>query len=330
MIQQNTKIDLSQLVGLSEADRLSARDTARVNAIRRVGDRPQREQFDHHTASRYPPFVRTAISGFMVLLLIAAFAPSAFRIYRVASNTFGKAITDHTQQTVAGVAFVLLAELAVLGFVIAAGTLDIGRKTRGLLYLAAVVSTLIACIGNVQVAIQHTPGAWSWLTEWIKSFSHEPFSWFEAIAPPVFTLIAGLVLKEVALESIQRRHENERAYQDALAEWKTVTDDPEALPSFRPAYANALRDQLQRVNAKGRGQRERIEIMQVMTQDDWRALVSRELAADSWFAEPVNVTTTSALAGQLAPALVHQEHDQRPLSDAPELVISPNGNGHRQ
>ncbi len=220
----------------------------------------------------------------------------------------------------------LLAELAVLGFVIAAGTLDIGRKTRALLYLAAVVSTLIACIGNVQVAIQHSPGAWSWLTEWIKSFSHEPFSWFEAIAPPVFTLIAGLVLKEVALESIQRRHENERAYQTALADWKAATDDPEALPSFRPAYANALRDQLQRANAKGRGQRERIEIMQSMTTEDWRALVQRELQADSWFAEPISAALPPAVQ-TLPPA----EIDRRPfLSDtAAQPMISATGNGHK-
>lgn len=316
------ELDLSQLIGLSESDRLTARDTARQNAVRRVGDRPQREQYEHHTASRYPPFVRTAITGFMLLLLIAAFAPSAFRIYRVANTTFGKAIADHTQQTVAGVAFVLLAELACLGFVIAAGTLDVGRKTRSLLYLAAIVSTLIACIGNVQVAIQHAPGAWDWLTEWIKSFSHEPFSWFEAIAPPVFTLIAGLVLKEVALESIQRRHANERAYQDALADWKAATADPENLPAFRPAYANALRDQLQRVNSKGRGQRERIDLMQSMTTDDWRALVNRELQADSWFAEPIS----SAPAAQMLPVLVHQD-GKRFLADAPELVSSANGNG---
>ncbi len=319
-------VELNQLNGLTEADRLAARDVARQNAIRRVGDRPQREQFEHHAASKYPPFVRTAITGFMVLLLIAAFAPSAFRIYRVASSTFGKAITDNTQQTVAGVAFVLLAELAVLGFVIAAGTLDIGRKTRVLLYLAAVVSTLIACIGNVQVAIQHTPGAWNWLTQWIESFSHEPFSWFEAIAPPVFTLIAGLVLKEVALESIQRRHENERAYQQALADWTAATAEPENLPAFRAAYANALRDQLQRVNAKGRGQKERIEIMQALTQDDWRALVQRELQADSWFAEPVNVAVAPAVQ-----ALPLAEIDRRPfLSDtAAQPMISATGNGHK-
>ncbi len=179
--------------------------------------------------------------------------------------------------------------------------------------------------GNVQVAIQHTPGAWSWLTEWIKSFSHEPFSWFEAIAPPVFTLIAGLVLKEVALESIQRRHENERAYQTALADWKAATDDPEALPAFRSAYANALRDQLQKVNARGRGQRERIEIMQSMTTDDWRALVQRELQADSWFADVPGVT--------LAPAVRYSESTQKSpaerTSDSP-LSASPvmGRNGH--
>ncbi len=319
-IQQND-LELNQLVGLTEADRLAARDTACQNAIRRVGDKPQRELFDHHTASKYPPFVRTAITGFMLLLLIAAFMPSAFRIYRVASHTFGKAITDPTQQDIAGFAFVLLAELAVLGFVIAAGTLDIGRKTRGLLYLAAVVSTLIACIGNVQVAIQHTPGAWDWFTQWIESFSHEPFAWFEAIAPPVFTLIAGLVLKEVALESIQRRHENERAYQTALADWKAATDDPEQLPAFRPAYANALRDQLQRVNAKGRGQRERIEIMQSMSTDDWRALVQRELQADSWFAEPLSVTLSPA--AQTMPETDHLERNTDPLAVSP--VMGRNG-----
>ena len=318
-----TDLDLSQLIGLTEADRLAARDVARQNVIRRVGQKPERAQFEHHTASKYPASVSTAITGFMILLLIAAFAPSAFRIYRVANDTFGKAIADSGQQTVAGVAFVLLAELAVLGFVIAAGTLDVGRKTRGLLYVAALVSTMIACIGNVQVSIPHTPGAWNWFTEWIQAFSHEPFAWFEAIAPPVFTLIAGLVLKEVALDSIQRRHANEHAYQSALTEWKAATADPEALPTFRAAYANALRDQLQRVNAKGRGQKERIEVMQSLSSDHWRSLVQRELQADSWFAEPAH--------GTLPPAMPLSSQERAlPLSDTPELVMTgQNGNGHR-
>jgi hypothetical protein len=180
---------------------------------------------------------------------------------------------------------------------------------------------MIACIGNVQVAIQHSAGAWAWLTEWIKAFSHEPFSWFEAIAPPVFTLIAGLVLKEVALESIQRRHSNEQAYQQALADWKTATADPEALPAFRAAYANALRDQLQRVNAKGRGQQDRIAVMQAMNTEDWRALVQRELEADSWFAEP--------FGGAQLPTVQHApvaglEVESRPLSE----LAAARRNGH--
>jgi hypothetical protein len=70
--------------------------------------------------------------------------------------------------------------------------------------------------------------------------------------------------------------------------------------------------------------------MQSMSTDDWRALVQRELQADSWFAEPVSSALPPAGTYREIPQITALERTvDSPLSDAPELVISPNGNGHR-
>ena len=276
---------LSKLYGLTEAQRIEARDRARKNIVDRIGKRPDRADFEQHTASKYPPYVVTAITLVMVLLLAFAFMPSAMRVYRIASSTFGRAIPNTTQETIAGVSFVALAELATLGFVVAAGVLDVTRRTKILLYAAAIASTMIAVIGNIQIAIEHGPGAFDWFTGWLATFGYDPFAGLEAVAPPILTLIAGLVLEEITLASIQRRHANERAYQDALAAWTADTAEPEDHPQWRIVYAHALKAALLNANTAkgtGRGLSERRAIVNGMTDQDWRRLVLAELHADDW------------------------------------------------
>jgi hypothetical protein len=56
------------------------------------------------------------------------------------------------------------------------------------------------------------------------------------------------VLKEQVLESVEQRHADECAYQEALAEWQTATANPEAHPQWAQFFANALRDALRRAN----------------------------------------------------------------------------------
>jgi len=317
--QTNTQTaDTNTLYGLTEAERLDARDIARQNVIRRAGHKPERRQFDHHAASQYPRYVVSLVTMIMLALLVAAFVPSAMRLYRIASDTFGHAINSERAKQAAGLAFILLAESGQIGFTLAAGVLAIERVSeRRLLYSAAIISTLIAVVGNVELAL----GASWW------HVIDQPFATLEAIAPPVLVIIAATVLKHLMLESVRQRHANERAYQQALADWQAATADPEASPHWRAAYANALKQKLIEVNSRGRGKSDRLAIMQHMTNADWRALVMRELRADQWFDAP----ESESVGHQDVPQAVFSAHGgngSRPLSEPLPGAILATGNGH--
>jgi hypothetical protein len=133
------------------------------------------------------------------------------------------------------------------------------------------IATAIALVGNVQVAL---PGHHS-----------SPFAWLEAIAPPLLVLSTAYVLKEQLLESIEMRHANERAYQEAVNLWQSATADPEHHPRWMQFYANALRDAIRKANNR------RKDAQASLNTGDWRALVYRELQADNWYAEPVEQVT---------------------------------------
>jgi hypothetical protein len=90
-------------------------------------------------------------------------------------------------------------------------------------------------------------------------------------------LSTAYVLKEQALESIERRHSNEYAFQAALTDWQIAVSDPENHPQWVQFYANALRDALRKVNNR------RQETLKQMTVDNWRSVVHREMRADMWY-----------------------------------------------
>jgi hypothetical protein len=100
------------------------------------------------------------------------------------------------------------------------------------------------------------------------------------VAPPLIVLSTAYVLKEQALESIERRHADERAFQEAFAEWQIATANPENHPQWVQFYANALRDALRKANNR------RKETLSQMTQSDWCIAVSQEMRADLWYGQP--------------------------------------------
>jgi hypothetical protein len=191
------------------------------------------------------------------------------------------------------------------------------------LYSAAGAATLIAVIGNIQIAVQHTGQSFDWLIAWLRALENQPFGFLEAVAPPLLTLVAALVLKEQALDSVAARHANERAFQAALADWKAATSDPEMSPTWSQTYANALKHKLVEVNGRGRGQADRREIMAGLTPADWRALVYRELQADSWY-DTAQPDQPVALPVAAYPAPRDPQWDQE-VAVHPLELVSPNG-----
>lgn len=55
--------------------------------VQSIGPRPVREQYAQHTISKYPPSVTRLISLLCIILLLAAFTPSAIRLYVIGSQT---------------------------------------------------------------------------------------------------------------------------------------------------------------------------------------------------------------------------------------------------
>lgn len=257
---------IENLRPLTQEQRQDARHAAHDAVMRAVGAHPSRDQFTHHATSKYPPTVTRLINVLCLVLLLAAFTPSAIRLYVIGSQTFGQAVSSSVAMTAVGLATVLSAEVGQVVFSLALATLGTSRSSRRLLYSSMAISTILALTGNIQIAL---PG-----------HTQSPFAWLEAMAPPLLVLSTAYVIKEQLLDSIQQRHANERAYQGALNDWHLATYDPEAHTCWSQFYANALRDALLKTNSR------RKETLQSMTTADWRAAVYRELRAEEWYEEP--------------------------------------------
>jgi len=282
---------IENLRPLTQEQRQSAHRAARQAAVRAFGPKPTRDHFSSTTISRYPGSVTRLISVLCLVLLLAAFTPSAIRLYVIGSQTFGQAVSNDVAQVAVGLATVLSAEIGQVVFSLALATLGTTSTSRRLLYSSMGMCTAVSLAGNIQIAL----------------LGHEQsvFAWLEAVIPPLVVLSTAYVLKGQMLETIEHRHATERAYQAALADWQAATAEPEQHAQWTQFYANALQDALRKANIR------RKETLAAMTQEDWRLAVHREMQADLWYEEP--------------------EPDERPESDAMVVSeLSPsrrNGNG---
>jgi hypothetical protein len=285
---------LMQIKPLTQEERQLAHAAAEEAVMRDIGERPQRDHYNQHTAQRYPPMVTKLITGLCIALLLAAFTPSAIRLYVIGSSTFGAAVPYEIAMIAVGIATVLTAEIGQVVFSLALATLGTTPNARRLLYASMGIATAIALVGNVQVAL---PG-----------HTTSPFAWLEAIAPPLLVLSTAYVLKEQMLEAIELRHANERAYQEAMNDWQRATINPEAHSQWMQFYANALRDALRKANSRRR------EALESLNTADWRALIYRELQSDNWYEQP----TPELQVSPVEPTEVIEQHP---------LELSANGNG---
>jgi hypothetical protein len=104
---------------LTQEQRQAARRAAHEAVIHAIGIRPTRDQFTYTTISKYPPAITRLISGLCLVLLLAAFTPSAIRLYVIGSQTFGQAVSNHAAKTAVGLATVLSAEIGQVVFSLA-------------------------------------------------------------------------------------------------------------------------------------------------------------------------------------------------------------------
>ena len=150
---------IDNLRPLTQEQRQAARQAARQAVIRSIGPRPAREHFAHHTISKYPPSVTRLISILCIVLLLAAFTPSAIRLYVIGSQTFGQAISNSVAMTAVGLATVLSAEVGQVVFSLALATLGTSRSSRRLLYISMTIATILAYLESVRLARSGRPPA---------------------------------------------------------------------------------------------------------------------------------------------------------------------------
>lgn len=113
---------------LNQEQRQTARQAAHRAVINAIGEKPTREQFMYTTISKYPPAITRLISGLCLVLLLAAFTPSAIRLYVIGSQTFGQAVDNSVAMIAVGLATVLSAEIGQVVFSLALATCRFQRN----------------------------------------------------------------------------------------------------------------------------------------------------------------------------------------------------------
>ena len=271
---------LEKMRPLTQDERLQARQKARAHVVAVIGTRPSRDEFSERSVSRYPHYVMYSIIGLCLIALMAAFTPSAIRLYHIGSETFLQSIDHQPSARIVGLSIVLMAELSQVVFSLSLAILGTSRTSRYLLYFGMFIATLIALVGNAQVAL---PDHWQ-----------NPFAWLEALAPPLIVLSLSYILKEQMLQTIETRHTNEVAFQEVLREYEALAGKPEEHPAWMRYYANSIRDELMKANRRKKS----LDINAIPV-TGWRVLVSREMQAEDWFSSGVVVAAEPQKGGEV-------------------------------
>lgn len=251
---------------LSDEQRIEARDRAAKIVLKSVGDRPDRKSYLNTSVSKYPVWFTRMIALLMGIVFVASAMPSMFRLFSAGRDYFMLGIQDANQAAIVGASTFLLSEFLIVLSTIAARVYFTGKGQR-VFIIPVLMGLAMALVGN-----------------WTVVNPHDVFSLLETIIPVFTVLFVALIGERLVLESLETRHANERAYQEALQSWQIASSTPEQHPRYMPALANALRDALKLTNSEGAGATQRKALMSAFSVDHWKPLVWREMQADQWYA----------------------------------------------
>lgn len=294
---QNIRTALNAFRPLTDDERITARHNALQNVVRATGEEPDRAAYLRYSASEYPRWLTGLVMAGMLVVFLAAFALSIFRLFTAGRDYFLLGIPEPTQAAIAGVAIFLMAEFMVIVSTLVMRVYFEGRA-RLLMVLPIGIGVSIALVGNGVIGQPH-----------------DLFGLLETFAPPLAVLFMAIILERLLLATLRQRRAAELAYQEAVNAWKAATASPEQSPLFGQFYANALKDQLIRANGRRAAVK---ELLPLLTVEHWRYLVSRELAAANWFEQvEVEVDAQAHLNGHTAVDLAN-------FTEAPAPTMLPN------
>jgi len=265
---------MAKIKRLTEVQRVAAYERARKLS---AGVRPKVSSCVDVTPSKYPRQIVGLVLLLCFVLLIAAFIPSAIRLYYSGSQEFCQALNNNSQLcNLVGIATVLLAETGSLVFILALSVVEsvaparLGRfrfdLVRILLWTSALSCVFIAIVGNAHIGRPWQTGI---LFDWLVTF-----------IPPILVLSVGYVLKDLLLQSIATRHKRLYEYERRLGQHLNLLEEPEHSPKWLKNYSATLKEAIQKANKR------RIEELQLLNRDDWETLIVYEMLEANWQINP--------------------------------------------
>lgn len=343
-------IEIQSLNGLTEEKREEARRKA-VEGV--VG--PEIDEANYPPApipppepSEYPNAMVMSIVILCVVVLIAAFIPSAYRMYTAGSEVFCKSFdefvgeeTDAAICSSVGVATVLMAEtgqavallaIAVLGTTALSGAMDLSdaqkrqvkatKLANSVFWFVAILTTAIAYVGNLHVA-----KPWTHMDEFFGAFA-----WLLDLAPP--TLVIGIMyaMKELMLYFIRRRFQHklqiaatEKRRLDQIAGDHRTREgfrmNPEVHPLWHKQYALALKDAIVKSNLRQRGERKskaldaRLYLLKNLSNEEWKYLIKQQIIASDFTVDPTKLTVVERIEAQL------EQEEAEAIAESGEEVV---------
>ena len=269
---------------LTEVQRLAAYERARKWA---AGPRPRLSSKLDSTPSKYPRQVIGLVLILCFILLVAAFVPSAIRLYESGSQEFCQALDSDSQLcNLVGISTVLLAETGSLVFILALSVVEsvapikLGRLrfdlVRTLLWISALSSVFIAIVGNAHIGRPWQTGI---LFDWLVTF-----------IPPILVLSVGYVLKDLLLQTIATRHTRLYEYQRKLENYLELLEEPEKSTKWFKVYSTALKEALQKANKR------KIEQLQLLSNSDWEVIIVYEMREANWQINPEMLSAETFVA----------------------------------
>lgn len=274
---------------LKASERIAAQEHARKIT---AGKRPSVKSINASLQDA-PPVVDNYAVGLTIVALIAAFVLSAFHIWN-ATIRIAQSHANGFLLYVIGFSSILLAEFAQVAFTLMQARTKDETSKRILLGLAF-GAMVWALLGNI-VAAQ--PSAYFENADnfiaWVVINGENLFVWCSALLPPIFVMGLSFALKVRVLTAIMQSYAAQHAHTNALERWQSTFDNAEIAPLWVKNYSDALREAIQKANA--RSERGRNALAQ-LDDKQWFALVERERNAGDWYTtqNDLHVQETTAL-----------------------------------
>jgi len=220
--------------------------------------------------SEYPAGVRRLVTTLMVVVFIAAALPSLFRLYDAGRIAHLDMTNNIMQARIVGLSTFVLAEFLIITSTLALSIYAKRGWQKGLFLVAIVMGLLVAFVGN-----------------WTQVQPDSLFKWLETIAPPLTVVVMSFVGERLVMDGVKKSHEDERAFQEALAQHQQAVRNIEQHKRWFVTYGRALMAAIRQANTSESGQRKADKVLASMTRRDWRVVVNRELATErgDWLTE---------------------------------------------